>query len=58
MHLFKYGRLSVQHVTPQEWEFVLGLEGQAPVAAAAAGGKQQQRKGGGGQKGGGKKAGS
>lgn len=26
MHLFKYGRLSVQAVQPQEWEFVLGLE--------------------------------
>ncbi len=26
MHLFKYGRLSVQAVQPAEWEFVLRLE--------------------------------
>lgn len=28
MHLFKYGRLSVQSVAPAEWDFVLGLERQ------------------------------
>lgn len=28
MALFKYSRLSVQPVTAQQWEFVLGLEGQ------------------------------
>lgn len=27
MALFKYGRLSVQPVTPAQWDFVLGLEG-------------------------------
>ena len=26
MALFKYGRLSVQPVTREQWEFVLGLE--------------------------------
>lgn len=35
MALFKYGRLSVQPVAAAEWEFVLGLEGQAPAEAAA-----------------------
>lgn len=45
MHLFKYGRLSVQSVMPAEWEYVLGLEDEPPgaAAAAAAGAKQQQR---------------
>ena len=28
MALFKQSRLSVQHLTRQEWEFVLGLEAQ------------------------------
>lgn len=28
MALFKYSRLSVQPVTAQQWDFVLGLEGQ------------------------------
>jgi predicted RNA-binding protein with PUA-like domain len=26
MALFKYSRLSVQHVTPEEWQFVMALE--------------------------------
>jgi hypothetical protein len=41
MALFNRPRLSVQQVTQEEWQFVLGLEAQEqPPAAAAAAGKK------------------
>jgi hypothetical protein len=39
MALFNRPRLSVQQVTADEWQFVLGLEDQEPPAAAAAAAK-------------------
>jgi len=30
MPLLTRGRLSVQHVTPEQWEFILGLEASLP----------------------------
>lgn len=39
MHLFKYGRLSVQAVAPTEWDFVLGLEEQEAPGGGPQGGQ-------------------
>jgi predicted RNA-binding protein with PUA-like domain len=45
MALFNRPRLSVQLVTEQEWQFVLGLEGQQQPAAAATEENGKRRKG-------------
>ena len=47
MHLFKYGRLSVQAVTLEEWEFVLGLEAQEAGEGPGQDAGQAPAKGGG-----------